>query len=208
MMPEIDGFQVLKTIRDNERTAGLPVLVLTAKHITREDLKTLKQNHIHQLIQKGDVNRIELIRAIRNMIHHESEEPAETTVYTPPAGNRFTILAVEDNPDNMLTLKALLTENYNLIEAYNGLEGVEKALEHKPHIILMDIALPEMNGIEALHHIRKIPGIGNVPIIAVTASAMSGDRDAIMSEGFDGYVSKPLDGHILENMIHHFLYNK
>jgi signal transduction histidine kinase/CheY-like chemotaxis protein len=205
MMPDVDGFQVLKSIRDSERTTDLPVLILTAKHITREELRDLKRNHVFQLIQKGDVNRIELVRAIRNMIESDSPERPSTPPIRLREGQRLTILAVEDNPDNMLTLKALLADSYLILEAVNGLEGVEMAKKFKPDLVLMDIALPEVNGIEALHRIRRDPSCGNVPIIAVTASAMTGDREAIVAEGFDGYLSKPLDGQVLEQMIHRFL---
>jgi CheY-like chemotaxis protein len=200
----VDGFQVLATIRNNHRTSGIPVLVLTAKHITREEMSTLKQNNIHQLIQKGDVNRIELIRAIRKMILPEMAETAAVPPGVPNDG-KATILAVEDNADNMLTLKALLGDRFHLVEAVTGIEGVEFAGKFRPGLILMDIALPEMNGIEALHRIRSNPLTGNIPIVAVTASAMSGDRDAIVAEGFDGYVSKPIDVHELEGILSRFL---
>jgi signal transduction histidine kinase/CheY-like chemotaxis protein len=71
MMPEVDGFQVLRAIRASERTAHIPVLILTAKYVTREELSFLKENHIHQLIQKGDINRADLLAAIARMVSKE-----------------------------------------------------------------------------------------------------------------------------------------
>lgn len=206
MMPEVDGFQVLTTIRNNHRTSGIPVLVLTAKHITREEMSTLKQNNIHQLIQKGDVNRTELIRAIRKMTQSDPVEAPSVPPGVPNDGKAI-ILAVEDNADNMLTLRALLSERFHLVEAVTGIEGVEYARKFQPMLILMDIALPEMNGIEALHQIRSDPATSTIPVVAVTASAMSGDRDAIVAEGFDGYVSKPIDVQELEDMLSRFIEN-
>ena len=74
MMPGIDGFQVLKTLRDLEQTVNVPVLILTAKHVTKEELKFLKRNNIHQLIQKGDVNSSELLKAVSSMVFPETLE--------------------------------------------------------------------------------------------------------------------------------------
>jgi CheY-like chemotaxis protein len=115
------------------------------------------------------------------------------------------VLIVEDNPDNMVTIKALLAEHLQVFEAWNGREAVSLALEHLPHLILMDIALPEMNGIEALHAIRKEKKTGHIPVLAVTASAMLGDRDSILAEGFDGYISKPIDHHHFKETIARFI---
>jgi CheY-like chemotaxis protein len=72
MMPEVDGFEVLRAIRASPRTAHIPVLILTAKYVTREELSFLKENHIHQLIQKGDINRADLLAAIAGMVLKEN----------------------------------------------------------------------------------------------------------------------------------------
>ena len=205
MMPDVDGFSVLKTVRENPRTGHIPVLVLTAKHITKEELSTLRQNNIHQLIQKGDVNRKELVRAVVSMVSKKSEPVAPVQRIRTGVKKHPQILVVEDNPDNMLTLKALLSDRYEIIEAQDGRSGVEMAMKFIPDLILMDIALPEMNGIEALRIIRTNVETGHIPVVAVTASAMSGDRDAIVAEGFNGYISKPVDIAMLEKTIHDWL---
>ncbi len=109
MMPEMDGFEVLKAIRGSEKTAHLPVLILTAKHVSREELSFLKGNHIHQLIQKGDISKTELLAAIERMVAPR-ETPAPRTRRPDrkrPSGQAV-ILVVEDNPDNLRTMRALL----------------------------------------------------------------------------------------------------
>ncbi|MCX6277566.1 MAG: response regulator [Bacteroidetes bacterium] len=201
MMPDIDGFTVLKTVRENPRTAHIPVLILTAKHITKAELSVLKQNNIHQLIQKGDINRIELLRAVTTMVTMDQSKLLAKAQPLDSTKPRPQILIVEDNPDNMLTLKAMLHDRYSIIEAVNGKIGVEMALIYKPNLILMDIALPEMNGIEAFRAIRKGPETNHIPIVAVTASAMAGERATIIAEGFNGYISKPVDIGILEKCV-------
>ena len=87
MMPDVDGFQVLKILRNAELTAHVPVLILTAKHVTKDELKFLKRNNIHQLIQKGDVNANELERAIIDMISHtEAGEVGTSQIFKPVHG--------------------------------------------------------------------------------------------------------------------------
>jgi signal transduction histidine kinase/CheY-like chemotaxis protein/HAMP domain-containing protein len=206
MMPVIDGFSILQTIRDNESTALVPVLILTSKHITKEDLKNLKRNNIHQLIQKGDIDRQQLQQAVLTMIHPERSIVAQRPLQDIQGMPK--ILVVEDNPDNMITVRAMLSGEYTVIEAVNGNEAIAMARQHVPHLILMDIALPGINGIEAFQRIRAIPSLSNVPVIALTASAMEKDREAILSHGFDAYIAKPIIAKEFFKVINEVLYGK
>ena len=104
------------------------------------------------------------------------------------------ILVVEDNEKNRKLVRDVLTfKGYSIVEADNGEEGVRLALERLPKLVLMDIQLPGIDGIEALRRIRANETTRAIPIIAVTASAMDRDRQQIMAAGFDGYQSKPLN---------------
>jgi len=207
MMPEVDGFEVLQQIRKDEKTDRLPVTILTAKYVTKEELAFLKHNGIHQLIQKGDINKDQLLSVVARMMFPESVQvkspivkPSRITVSGIPL-----VLVVEDNPDNMITIKALLDGKCRVIEAEDGRTGVELAITHQPHIILMDIALPGMNGIEALNEIRKEEKLEFVPIIAVSASAMKGDREDFIALGFDDYISKPIDNKAFQTILMEYL---
>ncbi len=206
MMPGMDGLEVLKTMRNAERTSHIPVLILTAKHIEKEELLELKKNNIHQLIQKGDINKKDLLEAISSMVFPPKKQ--ETVPKLPKAviTGKPKILVVEDNADNMVTVKALFDNKYILIEAVNGTEGVVKAKESVPNLILMDIALPGIDGIEAFRQIREDPNLQHIPIIALTASAMIHDREAILSVGFDSYIPKPIDEKIFMKTINEILY--
>ncbi|UWG96569.1 response regulator [Dehalobacter sp. DCM] len=192
MMPGIDGFAVLKALRDAEVTAHIPVLILTAKHITKEELKFLKRNHVHQLIQKGDVNRIELQNAVTTMLFPQTLEEEKTRREGRPIQGKPVVLVVEDNPDNMLSVKALLADQYVVLEATDGNQSVDIAKQHMPNLILMDIALPVMDGIEAFQAIRKMPELSHIPVIALTASAMLIERETILAYGFDAFIAKPI----------------
>ena len=103
------------------------------------------------------------------------------------------ILIVEDNPKNLkLVRDTLQVKGYQTIEAETGEEGVRLAHERQPALILMDIQLPGINGIEALQRLRADPVTSATPVIAVTASVMTQDRSRIMAAGFNGFQSKPI----------------
>jgi CheY-like chemotaxis protein len=104
------------------------------------------------------------------------------------------ILIVEDNDKNRKLVRDVLHfKGYRLAEAETGEEGVRLARELHPDLILMDIQLPGINGVTALRQLRDDPATATIPAIAVTASAMTQDRQTIMAAGFEGYQSKPLD---------------
>ena len=104
------------------------------------------------------------------------------------------ILIVEDNEKNRKLVRDVLQhKGYKTLEAEAAEEGIRLAQESGPALILMDIQLPGMNGIEALGRLRADPRTKKIPVIAVTASAMTHDRAKIMSAGFDGYQSKPIN---------------
>jgi CheY-like chemotaxis protein len=109
------------------------------------------------------------------------------------------ILIVEDNEKNRKLVRDVLAfHGYRLAEAETGEEGVRLARELRPDLVLMDIQLPGMDGIAALGQLRRDPATERIPVIAVTASAMTHDRQKIMAAGFDGYQSKPI--HVREFM--------
>ena len=104
------------------------------------------------------------------------------------------ILVVEDNDKNRKLVRDVLTHRgYQVLEAETGEDGVRLATERRPQLILMDIQLPGIDGIEALRQIRANEATRGIPIIAVTASALDRDRRKIMAAGFDGYQAKPLN---------------
>jgi len=198
----------LKTLRDAEATAHVPVLILTAKHITKEELTFLKRNNIHQLIQKGDVKRDELLNAVSTMVFPDSKETIFPQQEKQIIEGKPVLLVVEDNPDNMITVKALLADKYLVIGAEDGKESIELAMKYKPNLILMDIALPKMDGIEAFKSIRNDVELKHIPVIALTASAMTTDRETILAHGFDAYIAKPIDEQTFFKTINEILYGK
>lgn len=102
------------------------------------------------------------------------------------------IAVVEDNPDNRMLVQALLEDRYEISEYETGVQAVEGLGSDIPDLILLDISLPEMDGTEVLAWIRKQDELKNLPVIALTAHAMAGDRDKYLAAGFNDYVTKPI----------------
>ncbi len=103
------------------------------------------------------------------------------------------ILIVEDNPKNLKLVRDVLqVKGYRTIETETGEEGVRLAQEHRPALILMDIQLPGINGIDALGQLRADLTTRAIPVIAITASVMTQDRQKVMAAGFDGFQGKPI----------------
>ena len=103
------------------------------------------------------------------------------------------ILVAEDNPTNLSLMEYLLRAyGYAVLTAADGELAVEQARREVPDVILMDIQMPRLNGYEAAARLKQIPALSAIPIVAVTALAMVGDREAILARGFDGYIAKPI----------------
>ncbi len=102
------------------------------------------------------------------------------------------VCVVEDNPDNRLLVRALLDDIYDIQEYADGKEALEGMKRERPDLVLLDISLPEMDGPEVLQHLRADANLQSLPVIALTAHAMAGDRDKYLALGFDEYQSKPI----------------
>ncbi len=113
---------------------------------------------------------------------------------------------MEDNFDNRILIKRVLeVEGYTVIEADSGKAGLDLALSARPDLILVDINLPDIDGYEITRRLRQIDGFSRVPIVALTANALEGDRQKALSAGCDGYISKPVDIDALPMQVESFL---
>jgi two-component system, cell cycle response regulator DivK len=125
-----------------------------------------------------------------------SEEKAQNT----------TILVVDDVTDNLILISlALQNSGYTVLTAKSGEEAIKIALIARPDLVLMDIAMPEVDGLTATRRLRKYPELRHLPVIALTAFETLGFRQAASEAGFDGYLTKPIDFQKLNNLINVFL---
>jgi two-component system, cell cycle response regulator DivK len=115
------------------------------------------------------------------------------------------VLIVEDNEKNMKLVRDVLqATGYSTLEATTGEDAVELALSQAPALVLMDVQLPGIDGVEALERLRQNERTASIPVLALTAQAMSGDRERFLEAGFDGYLAKPVDvGALIEAVREH-----
>jgi len=119
------------------------------------------------------------------------------------------VLIIEDNEQNMYMLTYLLeSENYEVVQAYNGITGIEATSRTKPDIILLDIQLPEMDGYTVAKNIKSNESLKDIPIIAVTSYAMPGDKEKAIESGAIGYIEKPINPDTFIQQMKSFLINK
>ncbi len=117
-----------------------------------------------------------------------------------------TVLYIEDNLDNRLLVKRILeAEGYAVLEAGNGSEGLKLLYEYHPNLVLLDINLPEIDGITLAKFIRNDPRFEKMPIVAITADLFRGDEDKTLSAGCNGYIQKPIDVDLLPSFIEKFV---
>ena len=102
------------------------------------------------------------------------------------------IAVVDDNSDNRLIIRTILEDQYEIIEFSTGLDAIEGFKNNRPDVVILDISLPEMDGTEILRRIREDAGLQDLPVIALTAHAMVGDREKYLAAGFNDYIAKPI----------------
>jgi two-component system cell cycle response regulator DivK len=119
---------------------------------------------------------------------------------------KATVLYIEDNYDNRLLIRRVLeAEGYRVFEAEDGAQGIKFLQSEKPDLVLMDINLPEIDGYEVTKRLKQLPTMTKIPVIAMTANVMKGDREKTLAAGCDGYIPKPVDIDTLPDQIARFL---
>jgi two-component system cell cycle response regulator DivK len=118
------------------------------------------------------------------------------------------ILVVEDNEANRILMRQILKyHGYEVLEATDGVSGLEMAREHMPDLILLDLQMPVMGGFAVIRELRKSPELSKLKVIAVTSFAMKGDREKALEAGFDEYVTKPIDTRKFIELVKHIIPN-
>ncbi|HET6842562.1 MAG TPA: response regulator [Candidatus Angelobacter sp.] len=196
-MPEMDGFTVAEKIRRSPGSRHVPVIMLTSGCSSSDAVRSRELN-ISGYVTKP-VLEAELLSAIRASVGAQvSDKLAACAVSS--AGNsngrrRMRLLLVEDNRVNqVLATRILEKHGHHVRVASNGREAIAILTSHTFDLVLMDIEMPEMDGLEATRVIRQNekPGGKHLPIIAMTAHAMTGDKDKYLTAGMDDYISKPV----------------
>jgi PAS domain S-box-containing protein len=202
LLPDRSGWEVLAELKANPATQAIPVIMIS---VVDERSRSLEMGADAHLLKP--FTRQQLQQALSRVIT-PTEPPKHQTalVLSPVQTSQLPlILLAEDNEANVATLNSYLqARGLTVILARNGLEAVHMAKQHKPDLILMDIQMPEMDGLEAIQRIRTEPDLQEIPIIALTALAMPGDRERCLSVGATDYLTKPVSlKHLLHILTHH-----
>lgn len=191
-MPTPNGFELIKLIKSEKRFANLPIIIYTGKENYKEDLSKI-EGLFEELLDKRSTNIEDLADTINAMINRFEEPPPVEQVIKKTDGIK--ILLAEDYKHSQIIVTRLLKKNNfdNIVVVENGEDAVKMASGDKFDLILMDMQMPIMNGFEATEKIRQLPEYKNIPIIALTAFAMKGDREKCLESGATDYIPKPID---------------
>lgn len=213
-LPDMLGFELLKKIKTDEQLNKIPVVVYTGKDLTKEETNLLKK--LADTVVLKTVDSLERLLDETTLFLHrvESKLPREKQNIirklhkTDEVLKNKTVLVVDDDIRNIYSLtNALEEEGLNCLVAENGVAAIQ-TLKDNPSIdmVLMDIMMPEMDGYEATREIRKLSRFDKLPIIALTAKAMKGDREKCLAVGMSDYVAKPVNIEQLLSLMRVWLY--
>jgi CheY-like chemotaxis protein len=202
-MPDQSGWEVLQRLKDGVNTRDIPVIIAS---VVDDRVKGLAAGAAEYLVKP--ISRETLRKAIG--IVAEAQETSKKALIIAPQNEKspgaVRILLAEDNEINIMAIGDYLQDKgYNLFIAHNGREAIEQTIHERPDLILMDIQMPEMDGMEAIRRLRAMPESATIPIIASTALAMPGDRERCMEAGANEYLTKPVSLKGLVETIERFL---
>ncbi len=214
-LSDMSGFELLEKIRSDRSCTAVPVIVYTGRDLSLEEEEELRE-YTESIIIKGVKSPERLLDESALFLHRvEAEMPAEKQRMLKLVHDKEavlegkTVLLVDDDMRNVFALSSVLEEKgLNIIVARNGLESLQKLGEIKEiSLVLMDIMMPLMDGYEAMREIRKDARLKKLPIIALTAKAMMGDRNKCIEAGANDYLAKPVDIEKLLSMLRVWLYS-
>jgi CheY-like chemotaxis protein len=214
-LADMGAFELLEELKKLDPERRIPVIIHTGRELTHEDEKRL-HHYAESIIIKGAKSPERLLNEVTLFLHlvETSLDPGKQRMIRSSLDKEAmlegkNILIVDDDMRNIFSLSSALAEkNMTIFEAENGNEAL-KQLEEFPDInlVLMDIMMPEMDGYEAMRCIRKDPRFHSLPIIALTAKAMKGDREECLKAGASDYITKPVDMEKLFSLLRVWLYS-
>lgn len=201
LLPNLLGWEILRKLKANPKTQQIPVLIMS---VMDERLRALELGAADYLVKP--ISRQQLQLALSRIFNETPQLTHTALVVLPKKVHSPLILLVEDNEANILTLiDYLQTQDYQICLARNGREAVVAAKEKKPDLILMDIQMPEMDGLEATRFIQADTETASIPIIALTALVMPGDRERCLAAGATDYLTKPVSLKNLQKVINQYI---
>ena len=220
LMPNLDGLGLSHKLKSNKETRHIPIIISTAKDLT-EDEKTSLNNTVEEITVKSKGHPLDVLKIVRDRIkmyedfstakdrgteyidykdvEEESEEEiTEAEEIKDENEYKGKVLLVDDDPDTLFTVNEIVQScQCKTALANSGEECIVELANEIPDLILLDIMMPGMDGFQTLKKIKENPEWANIPVYAVTAKAMVGDREIIIKHGFDDYIPKPVNAVIM-----------
>ncbi len=216
-IPTQTVYQTLETLKQNPGMENLPIIVFTGKHLSKVEESKIRQYADSIVVKTAHSYQriLDEVSLFLHLVEENSQGEKQGSKYqrlgalTEVLAHKK-ILIADDDVRNIFSLtKALEVHQMEVLSAMDGREALRQLHEHPDiDIVLMDIMMPEMDGYEAMQQIRKNPKYRNLPIIAVTAKAMMGDREKCISAGASDYISKPVDADQLLSLLRVWLYER
>lgn len=214
MMPKVDGITLSHKLKSNNKTKHIPIIISTAKDLNAEERKSLTAI-VEDITVKSNGHPLDVLKVVRDRIKLQEENEVIPSATVNRERNSSSILIeentrdyfgqvliVDDDPDTLFTLNEIVQAvGCKTYMAKSGIECLKLLEQIHPDLILLDIMMPEMDGFQTLNNIRANPELSDIPIFAVTAKAMAGDKEIILKHGFNDYIPKPVNSTIISSKI-------
>ncbi len=214
MMPKLDGITLSHKLKSNSKTKHIPIIISTAKNLSEEEHISLHEI-VEDITVKSKGHPLDVLKTVRDRIkmqevdefftNDDSELSSNSNllVEEESAGDFFgEVLIVDDDPDTLFTLNEMVqATGCKTHLAKSGMECLKILENVRPDLIMLDIMMPEMDGFQTLKNIRSNTDLAGIPIYAVTAKAMVGDKEIILKHGFNDYIPKPVNSTIISSKI-------
>jgi CheY-like chemotaxis protein len=215
-LPEMRNYDKLEQIKSTPGFENIPIIIFTGKNFSRTEEQRIKQ-YADSIVIKTAHSYQRILDEVSLFLHiMDQQSKSKPTTGLERLGfldevlKNKTVLLADDDVRNIFSLTKILEQHkMNIIPAIDGKEALEKMNANpEVNIVLMDMMMPEMDGFESIRKIRQTPAYKNLPIIAITAKAMTGDREKCIQAGASDYISKPVDIDQLISLLRIWLYEK
>ncbi len=215
MMPKIDGITLSHKLKANAKTKNIPIIISTAKDLSAEEKKSLT-NIVEEITVKSQGHPFDVLKIVRDRIKMQEindnalqsspndNDHSPSSIQLDESANNYLgqVLIVDDDPDTLFTINEIVqSTGCKTYTAKSGVECLRLLEQIHPDLILLDIMMPEMDGFQTLNNIRANNQLANIPIYAITAKAMAGDKEIILKHGFNDYIAKPVSSNIISSKI-------
>jgi len=214
MMPKLDGITLSHKLKSNSKTKQIPIIISTAKNLSEEEHISLHEI-VEDITVKSKGHPLDVLKTVRDRIKMQEVDEFFTNDDSEPSSNSNLlveeesigdffgeVLIVDDDPDTLFTLNEMVqATGCKTHLAKSGMECLKILENIRPDLIMLDIMMPEMDGFQTLKNIRSNTDLTGIPIYAVTAKAMVGDKEIILKHGFNDYIPKPVNSTIISSKI-------